>query len=67
MPDLAAERVVAERAERVSLVEDRVRDWATASFSFCGMMFTGGFAEPVPCYSLLRNLARWVVTMPSIM
>lgn len=39
-PASAAEWVVAERAERVSLVEDRVRDWATASLSFCGILFT---------------------------
>ena len=32
--------MVAERAARVSLVEDRVRDWATASLRFCGMIFT---------------------------
>jgi hypothetical protein len=37
-PAFAAVETVAERAERVSLVEGWVWDWATASLSFCGMI-----------------------------
>ena len=56
-PALAADWVVAERAERVSLVEERVRDWATASLSFCGMVFTDGIARSVLSYvTYLRGL-----------